>query len=276
VRWGAEADSVQLDGRPASTPVARRTLAWLDRLDPERPPVSVISDNDFPTGSGLASSASGFAALAVAASAAARIDLDLQALSALARQGSGSACRSLWGGFVAWHRGQRPDGRDSHGAPIAPPDHWDLSMVVAIVDPGPKGVGSTEGMERSRLTSPLFPGWVARAPDRLERATEAVLRRDLPELGQIMEQSTFEMHATMHTSEPPLLYWLPGTVAALHRVFELRSAGVGAWATMDAGPQVKILCASVDAPRVRAALEEVVPRVVVLRPGPGASLVDPP
>lgn len=275
VTWGAERDEVVLDGAPASEAAATRALRFLDRLAPDRPPVRIHTDNDFPTGAGLASSASGFAALTLAASAAAGLDLDPTALSRLARQGSGSACRSLWGGFVVWERGQQPDGADSHGSPLAPEDHWDVRMVVAIVEDGPKAVGSTEGMELSRRTSPLWEAWLASSDTDVAEARAAVLARDLPRLGEVMERSTFQMHATMQTSTPPLLYWRPATVAALHEVFVLRQAGVSAWATMDAGPQVKVLCEAADAERVAEALGSVAPRVVVLQPGGPARQVAP-
>lgn len=275
VTWGVERDEVHLDGRPASDKAARRVLAFLARVDPDRPRVRVHSANDFPTAAGLASSASGFAALALAADRAAGHGRSLEALSVLARQGSGSACRSLWGGFVVWQLGERADGTDSHGLPLAPEDHWDLSMVVAVVHAGPKAVGSTEGMERSRLTSPLYPGWVERGPGLVAEATAAVERRDLQALGELMEQSTFEMHAAMQTARPPLLYWQAGTVAALHTVFDLRARGIGAWATMDAGPQVKVLCASSDAEAVKQALSQVADRVEILHPGGPARVEQP-
>lgn len=275
VTWGADADRLVLDGEEASPKAARRALAFLDRLDPARPPVEVVSDNSFPTGAGLASSASAFAALALAASRASGRDLDDTALSVLARQGSGSACRSLWGGFVTWRRGERPDGLDSHGVPLAPADHWDVAMVVAVVETGPKAVGSTEGMERSRLTSPLYATWVDQAEADVDEGAAAVTARDLPRLGRVMEASTLKMHAAMQTSDPPLLYWQPGTVACLHAVWALRAAGVGCWATMDAGPQVKVLCARPDAPAVADALRPHAQAVHVLGPGPGAHLETP-
>lgn len=273
VRWGTERDRVVLDGSEATARVAARALRFVDRIDPGRPPVEIVSDNDFPTAAGLASSASGFAALALAATRASGRDASPEALSALARQGSGSACRSLWGGFVHWRLGSRADGLDSCGEPIAPFDYWDLRMVVAVVHGGPKPVGSTEGMERSRMTSPLYPGWVARAPAAVEAGVDAVRRRDLQALGEAMERSTFEMHAAMQTCTPPLLYWRGGTVEALHTVFALRQGGVGAWATMDAGPQVKVLCEAADASRVARALEEVAERVVVLEPAGDARIL---
>jgi diphosphomevalonate decarboxylase len=274
VTWGAPADSVQLDGVPADPKAAAKVTRFLSLLDPDRPPCAVQSANDFPTGAGLASSASAFAALALAASAARGEVLDPVRLSVLARQGSGSACRSLWGGLVVWHAGVRDDGADSHGAPLLSAEEWDLRMVVAVVSTARKAVGSTEGMERSRLTSPLYPTWVEQAAGDVAEAEAAVRTRDLPRLGRVMEASTFKMHASMLTSDPPLLYWQPASIACLHAVWALRERGVGAWTTMDAGPQVKVLCAPHDAPAVVQALRPLAEQVHTLRPGGPARLLD--
>jgi diphosphomevalonate decarboxylase len=272
VTWGAAADRVHLGDDAAPTKFASKVLAFLDRLDADRPPVEVHTRNDFPTGAGLASSASGFAALALAASAAKGDELDLTKLSVLARQGSGSACRSLWGGFVEWTRGERADGLDSHGIPLAGADHWDLAMVVGVVSLGAKAVGSTEGMERSRLTSPLYDTWVRQAEDDVTEAREAIAARDLPRLGRVMEASTFKMHAAMHTADPPLQYWAPGSVACQHAIWNLRAAGTGAWVTMDAGPQVKVLCERKDAEAVAAAMRPHTAEVHILGSGGPARL----
>lgn len=264
VVWGAERDEVVLDGVVRDDP---KVMRFLDLVDPDRPPCRVESHNDFPTGAGLASSASGFAALALAANRAAGQERSLPELSVLARRGSGSACRSLFGGYVAWALGERSDGTDCYASPIAGPDHWDLRMAVAVVHEGKKAVGSTEGMERSRRTSPFWASWVAGGPADVETAIEAIQRRDLEALGTVMEQSTFRMHATMHTSTPPLLYWRPATVALLHEVAALRARGIGAWATMDAGPQVKVLCAPEDVDAVEASLAPHALRTHVHAPG---------
>lgn len=273
VTWGADADAVLLGGAPAGEGFARKALAHLDRIDPRRPPVRIETANDFPTGAGLASSASGFAALTLAGCAAAGRDLHPVALSDLARRGSGSACRSLPGGWAVWRRGERPDGMDSVAEAVAPPDWWDVRMVVAVVAEGPKAVGSTEGMARSAATSPYWAPWVDTSEADVDEAIAAIGARDLERLGAVMESSTFKMHATMHTARPPLMYWQPGTLAAVRAAFDLREAGVGVWVTMDAGPQVKLLCAAADAPRVAAALEPVALRTVILAPGGGARLV---
>jgi len=273
VHWGAASDAVFLNGEAAPEKAARRVLAFLDTLDPRRPAVEVHSHNTFPTGAGLASSASAFAALALAASEASGHTMPLTQLSALARQGSGSACRSLWGGFVVWRKGVKADGSDSTGEPLAPVDHWDLRMVVGVVSTEGKKVGSTEGMERSRLTSPLYNTWLEGAEADLSEGIAAVQTRDLERLGRAMEASTYKMHATMHTAQPPLMYWAPGSIACLKAVWDLRAKGHNVWTTMDAGPQVKVLCTPEDAPGVAAALAPHTAQVHTLRPGGAAYTV---
>lgn len=276
VEWGvdAPADSFTLNGAPAPAAAAEKVSRFLDRVaGGPRPRCAVVSVNDFPTGAGLASSSSGFAALALAATAAAGQPRSPEALSALARQGSGSACRSLWGGWVEWRLGVAEDGFDSHGVPLAPQSHWDLRVVVAIVDGGAKKVGSTSGMTQTQQTCPFFDRWVETAPADVAEGRRAILTRDLERLGRVMEWSTLKMHATMLTTEPSVRYWQADSVRVLDAVDALRAAGVGAWWTMDAGPNVKVLCAAADAPAVEAALRAVVSRVETLGVGGDARLV---
>jgi diphosphomevalonate decarboxylase len=271
VSWGTERDTFQLNGLEPSAAFAKRAFVHLDRIDPHRPPCGVRTVSNFPTAAGLASSASGFAALTMAAAAASGQRLSATELSVLSRQGSGSACRSLWGGFVRWDRGTKPDGSDSHGVPL---NHsWDLAMVVAVVSSSQKSTGSTVGMNRSAATSAFYDEWIRTSEADVKEGVAAITSRDLDRLGQAMERSTFKMHATMHSATPPLLYWQPETVAALHAVFSLRAQGISAWATMDAGPQVKVLCARSDAAAVEHALLPIAQQVHVLGPGPDAYLV---
>ena len=271
--WGHDHDEILHNGIPASERFSSKILGFIDQAYPERPPCRIDTVNNFPSGAGLASSASGFAALALATSTARGDNLSLEALSVLARRGSGSACRSLWGGFVQWRTGTRSDGLDSHGMPIPISENWEVCMVVAIISSKEKATGSTEGMERTRQTSPYYSNWVDQAPADVDEALEAIKARDIERLGEVMESSTFKMHATMHTARPPLLYWQGGTVDCLQAVFELRAKGVGAWTTMDAGPQVKVLCLAKDAAAVADALSPLAKEVHVLRPGPGARVV---
>jgi diphosphomevalonate decarboxylase len=265
-------DEVRLDGRRATGAESARVVAMLDRIRRKarlRAYAKVTSHNRFPTAAGLASSASGFAALAAAASAAAGLPHDPGRLSALARSSSASAARSIFGGFVELPAGRRGD-RELSARQIAPADYWGLRLVVALTEPGPKKVGSTEGMERSRKTSPYYQAWIETAPKWARTIKRAIRQRDLDTLGAAMELSTLSFHCCAISSDPPILYWAPATLAALATVRGLRERGVSVWATMDAGPHVKALCNASDAPRVRQALERTagVTRTWVAQPGP--------
>jgi len=218
----------------------------------------VESTNNFPTAAGLASSASGFAALAVAASAAAGLSLDTRELSILARRGSGSAARSLFGGIVELHAGNRPDGLDSFAEPVLAPDVWPLTVVIAITELGQKSVNSTTGMGGSALTSPFYPAWVETGEDDLAAMRLAIASRDFEQLGQLAEYSCLKMHGLMMSTRPALLYWNAGTMAAMQAVLELRTSGIPVYFTIDAGPQVKALCLPEHARTVADALGRVI------------------
>lgn len=272
-----ETDVVRLDGRRATAAEAERVVAMLDRIRREarlRLKAQVTSHNHFPTAAGLASSASGFAALAASASAAAGIRFNARRLSALARASSASAARSIYGGFVELPAGGRGDA-DLAARPIAPAEHWNLRLIVAVTEPGPKKIGSTEGMERSRRTSPYYEAWLSQAPKWCRKIKRAIKERDLDTLGPAMEQSTLAFHCCAITSDPPILYWAPATLAALATVRGLRDRGVSVWATMDAGPHVKALCGVGEATRVRQALDRTsgVTRTWVAKAGPGVGVL---
>lgn len=269
---GTEHDVATLGERPMSEPEARRAFRLLDLLDPGRPPCRIETANNFPTAAGLASSASGFAALALAAAAASGRALTHDELAVFARRGSGSATRSIHGGWVEWRMGERVDGTDSHGVRIAGPEHWDVRMVVAVIGAGPKNTGSTEGMLHTQASSPYYPAWTAAAAGDVDQARRAVLDRDLEGLGRVMERSSMRMHASMLAADPPLLYWRPGSVATMEAVWGLRKRGIGAFLTMDAGPNVKVLCEARDAAVVAGAIAAIAERVEILAPGGAARL----
>ena len=274
------ADAMTLDGVAASAKVLARTTAWLDRvraLAGVDARAAIDTANLFPTASGLASSASGYAALALAASRAAGLALDPAALSRLARLGSGSAARSIYGGLVRMHAGTRADGDDAIATPIDADATFvaDLRMVIAVVGGGaPKTHGSRDAMEHCAATSPLYAGWVACVDGDLRAAEAAIAARDLEALGVVTEGSALAMHAAAIASRPTVLYWQPPTLAAMAAVRELRARGVGAWATMDAGPHVKVLTTEADSAAVAAAMAAVpgVTAVTTSTPGAGASL----
>ncbi len=218
---------------------------------------TVTSTNNFPTGAGLASSASGFAALAVAACAAAGLDESPRALSVLARRGSASAARSLFGGYAELHAGSAADGNDAFAEPLMGASEWPLSVVVAITDTGEKAVSSTEGMSATSATSPFYRSWVDSSGALLDRMRDAILAHDLPEVGELTEHSCLALHSLMFTTQPALIYWNAATMAAIHTVRELRAGGLPVYFTIDAGPQVKALCLPEDADAVAHALSAV-------------------
>lgn len=237
---------------------------------------SVRTTNNFPTGAGLASSASGFAALTLASCHALGLRLDRAELSALARQGSGSAARSIFGGFVEWRRGELPDGSDSHAVPIADRDHWDLRMAIAVTSEQKKAASSTAGMELTRQRSPYYSAWVERSENTLHAMRDAIAARDFTEVGELSEASALAMHAVMISCN--LLYWNAATVALLHAVAEFRRGGLECYATIDAGPQVKVLCQPSDLSTLAGKLQDVpgVLRVLQAAPGPDARVESTP
>lgn len=271
-----EADELLLNGEPALAAELMRATQLLDRVRAESGVnlrARVSSRNQFPTASGLASSASGFAALAAAARAAADLPFDAAKTSDLARRSSASAARSVYGGYVELPAG-RP-GEDVLCAQVLyPPEHVDLAIVVAVTAEGRKSVGSTDGMTHTRDTSPYYEAWVRAAPGLADEVRAGLGARDLARVGAAMEQSTLAMHACGMAAAPGLLYWQPATLAAFARVRELRGEGVQVYATMDAGPHVKALCRAADAPAVAAALEATpgVLRTLRATPGPGVEI----
>jgi len=275
---GLAADQLILNGEPAQMGALERVrgfMDWVRQLSGSTHYTRIDSHNNFPMGTGIASSASAFAALALAASAAAGLDLDEAALSRLARKGSGSACRSIPGGYVEW----LADGcdPDSGAVSIAPPDHWDLCDCIAIVHRGHKPVGSTEGHALAH-TSPLQAARVAGAPQRLEQCRDAILAQDFEALTAVVELDNHLMHAVMMTSSPRLLYWLPATLAIMQAVESWRREGLAACYTIDAGPNVHVICERGDLENVAARLRSIsgVEEVLTAHPGGGARLVNQP
>ncbi len=275
----ASRDRFELDGVELADDAARKVFAHLDRVWAQgtsgvRPPCAVTSINYLPTAAGLASSASGFCALTVAAAGAFELPADPTRLSSWARMGSGSAARSIWGGFVRLHRGERADGTDCLAAALFPPDHWNVRLIVVETTRGKKAVGSTRGMEAGRETSPYYPAWVESSNADLDAAERAIGDRDLTALGAVMEHSCFKMHACMMGTDPPLLYWNGTTVEVIQEVWRAREDGLEGYVTIDAGPHVKVLCATATADALAERLARVagVHSVRALAPGPDASV----
>jgi diphosphomevalonate decarboxylase len=268
-------DSLTINERPATGAALRRVAVLMERvrlLAGIGQFAAITSTNNFPAGAGIASSASAFAALSLAAASAAGVSLSEKDLSRLARTGSGSACRSVPGGFVEWQAGN--DDLDSYAYSISPPKHWELVDCIVVVNEAHKPTGSTEG-HRLAVTSPLQAARVADASRRLAICRQAILDRDFEALAEISELDCNLMHAVMMTSSPYLIYWQAVTLEVIHAVQAWRRSGVPVFYTIDAGPNVHALCPGDQAPEVAKGLAEIpgVMRVLVAPPGGPAFLV---
>jgi diphosphomevalonate decarboxylase len=245
-------------------------------LDPAAGSFRVATENSFPAAAGLASSASGFAALTVAATAALGRPATPAVLSALARRsGSGSAARSVLGGWVEWPAPGGAAADDPHAAQIAPAAHWPLRDLVAIVEAGAKDVSSLDGHRRA-ATGPHLAARLAELPRRLDAVRRAIAGRDFAALAPVVEEEAIELHLVAMSSRPPIFYWKPATLAVLEAVRALRAEGVDACSTMDAGANVHVLCTPEAEPAVAARLAAV-PGVLELihdRAGDGPALHD--
>jgi len=267
-------DELILNGAVAATeqPRLERCLNALRELARRRDYARVESENDFPTGAGLASSASGYAALTVAGAAALGLDLRDPQLESVARIGSGSAPRSLHGGFVLLEN--TPSGTRCR-ALLAPAD-WPLQVVVAVTSEAGKSTSSRDGMVDSQRTSPYYQPWVDSHPADLAQGQRLVAARDFAGLAALAEHNCLKMHAVMLTTRPPLMYWLPVTLACMQVISGLRRDGVPVFFTIDAGPQVKAVCLPEATATVAEALQQVpgVLRLLTGGLGTGASIID--
>ncbi|PKL76024.1 MAG: diphosphomevalonate decarboxylase [Candidatus Melainabacteria bacterium HGW-Melainabacteria-1] len=276
---GLRADTLTLNGALATDGILARVRRFMDLVRGRyglSDYAAIESINHFPTGAGLASSASGFAALALAATAAAGLKLSATELSILARLGSGSACRSIFAGFAEWLPGTAADGSDSYAVTFE--TDFAPSMAVLILAPGPKPTSSGDGMARTVETSPLYAGWQQAVNADLKAIKLALAAQDLEAVGTIMERNALTMHATALAAQPAVLYWLPQTVALIHHVRELRAQGHPCWLTIDAGPNLKVLLpplAETHATATLKALREhpAVQDLILCRPGPAAHVL---
>lgn len=260
-------NGTRLDGRGLE-----RVVALLNRVRTRSGTSAfarVESENNFPTAAGLASSASGFAALAIAALAATGNLKTAWEASRLARQSSASAARSVFGGFVELEK------EAEAATPLLSAPDWDLVMLVAVVEDAAKPISSTLGMEHTRETSPFYSAWVESAPRTFEEVKSALMNRDFDRLATSMEHSTLAMHATMSSADPPVLYMRGTSIELIHAIRSRRKAGYPEAFTMDAGPNVKLLTTAEHLDRAKSFLAAFpgVSSVIVARPGPSASLL---
>jgi len=240
-----QADTIVLNGKRLTQQQAQPItsfLATFRKIYTINKHFLIETENSFPTAAGLASSASGFAALTQALTKLCNLNLSTQEQSLLARRGSGSACRSLFNGFVLWNKGTLADGSDSYAQQLFPPEHWpELKVIVTIVNKDKKKISSRTAMQQTVATSPDYKAWVERSEQRIPLMINAIKQRNITTLGQLAEQDCLEMHHCIQTTTPAMNYWQPKTMTIMKKVQTLRESGIPCYFTIDAGPNVKII-----------------------------------
>lgn len=273
---GFKEDCIVIDGQEATSIQKDRVVQYLDRirkLADLNYKAKVVSKNNFPKGTGLSSSASGFAALTLAATGAAGFDLSEKQLSILARLGSGSACRSIPDGFVEWGKG---DSRESSFAvSLYPPDYWDIYDVVAIVGSQEKEV-STSQSQKKAFSSPFFKERLARIDSKIALVKKYLKEKDFEKFGQLIEDEALELHAIILTSKPSLIYWFPETIRIMKLVRSWRREGLSVYFTINTGHDIHLICQKKDMDKLLKRLKTVagIKNIIVNRPSVGARLID--
>lgn len=268
-------DLVSIDGRHINGLEKERITAHLDRIRKLAKVnfyAKVTSKNNFPKGAGIASSASGFAALTLAAAKALGLNLSERELSILARLGSGSACRSIPDGFVEWVAGNK--NTNSYAMTLYKPKYWDICDVVAVVGKKAKKVGSAEGHAKAS-TSPFYKTRVLGMDKKIKEIKLALKNKDFERFGSILEAEAINMHTVMMTSKPPIFYWMPKTLEIMQAVIEGRDRGINAYFTIDAGPNVHIICRSRTVAAVEKELSKIngIKDIIVNKAADGAKII---
>lgn len=266
-----EQDSIRVNAQALSGEPRDRVVRFLDHIREIAQKelfASVVSESNFPIGAGIASSASAFAALALAGSRAIGLSLNEKDLSVLARHGSGSACRSIPDGFCEWEKGETDEEAFAHT--ILPHDQWRLNDLIVLLSDSHKKIGSSAG-HRGALTSPYQAARIAGADERLAICRQAILSQDFEALAEISEEDSTLMHAVMMTQRPPLFYWQPASLAVIQAVKTWRANGLPCFTTLDAGPNVHVICPEDAASDVQAKLAGLIPGVHILKSGAGSA-----
>jgi len=271
-----ENDNVQILENPANIDEIMRITHHLDRiraLAGITTKAKVVSKNTFPRSSGIASSASGFAALTLAGVEAAGLNLSEKEISLLARQGSGSACRSVLPGYVEWIAATSSEESISYS--IAPPEYWDLRDIIAIIESSPKTISSTEGHLRVS-TSPFYSARLAGLHRTLAQVRTAIRQRNIDILGDAIEIEAISLHVVAMTSVPPIFYWTTTTLQVIQAVQRWRQDGLKTYFTIDAGSNVHLICEAKDELDVKQLLSMLdgVSEVIIAKPGSGTRLFE--
>lgn len=272
-------DQIIINGGGVEQGEAERIIKHLDRVRKMANPAvaglkaKVVSKNNFPIGTGLSSSASGFAALTVAASKAAGLDLSVKELSILSRQASGASCRPIVGGFVEWLDGETSE--TSVAIQIFPKDWWALADVVAVVSEQRKEVPTSAGHAKAQ-SSPFLNLRLSRMKEKNRQVKKYIKERRFKEFGELIEQEALELHTIMLTQYPPLIYWTPGTLTIMKLVSLWRKEGIPVYFTINTGQNIHLICEQKNADKVKAKLKRLdfVKNIIINTPGEGTRLSD--
>ncbi|APX72806.1 diphosphomevalonate decarboxylase [Companilactobacillus allii] len=260
-----DSDEIHLNGKLLNDNESKRITNYLDFIRKNygfSEHLSVKSINHVPTSAGFASSASGFAALAASINQTMNLNLDNKHLSILARNGSGSASRSIYGGFVEWIAGD--NNKNSYAIPIEEHPNIDLSLLSVVISQDMKKVSSTSGMEISVKTSPFYSNWVTLVSSEINEIKQAIAKKDVEKIGELSEHNAMSMHALTLSANPSFTYFAPETLVVVQLIKELRSKGIFAYATIDAGPNVKVICTKESAPIVQKYIKNNLPTVTTV------------
>lgn len=269
-------DEVTINGQVASEKEKQRVVKHLNlirNMAKLKMFARVISENNFPKSAGIASSASGFAALSVAGSRAAGLHLSSLDLSRLARRGSGSASRSIPDGFVKWKKGTND--ATSVAKSLYMPSYWAIADLIAVTTLGEKQISSTEGHDRAE-SSPFFKARIHGMPVKIRAIKRAIKQKNFSVFGKIIEEEAINMHTVMMTSTPPAFYWSPQTVEIFDAVWKWRMEGIESYFTLDAGPNVHIICEEKNVHVIQQKLKcmSYVQKVFIGRPGKGTRVLE--
>ena len=271
-----EEDQITLNDSQPDETSKKQIIKFLDIIRKDSNlKAKIVSKNNFPTASGLASSASGYAALTLAATKALNLDLTKEELSKLARRGSGSACRSIYGGLSEWKKGTNND--DSFAVKIEDENYWpELRMIICTTTIEEKKTKSRAGMAQTVATSPMYKSWLDTIEDDLTNVRNAIDNKDFTLLGKTAENNCLKMHATMITTEPPIIYWNQTTIKIMKQVELLREQGIECYYTMDAGPQLKIICQKHNQERIEENIKTIqgVVQTIITKPGEPAKTTE--
>lgn len=269
-------DIAMVNGKPAADKVKERTIKHVDfirKLAGIKLKARGEARTDLPLGIGIASSASGFAALTLAASAAAGLKLDPRQLSIISRQGSGSSCRSIYGGFVEWRSASRSE--DSYSMQLADENWWDIRDVIAVVSTDQRKVDTRNGMKIAKETSPYYPAWLNDVEVDLATIRKAIKVRDFTTFGKTAEKNSLMLHGTAITSSPELIYWVPETLRIMHEVMLMREDGIECYFSCDTGANVHVFCIPENEKKVKDRIGKLagVKQLITGKPGKGAVML---